>query len=264
MKGRITIVVLICLLSIAFQINVLSASTSQDRALGFIENVLPIDSTQWHIELKVEGNASDISRLDKYNISVMNDDKVLIYFLGSMVGTADGIDVNFVIRENRFIYGIIDIDNAPSYSTFGHPLEVANVTRFLAKYQTWSELDSTQMIEMLSNVNLAQNTSISLDNLTMTITSTDSTIKLSWMFSDSHKFEISFKNYFPTYFYDDRQIDYTPTPTPTSTPTPPPTDRNAPHLDPIYYLIPVSIIVTVVILSILRFRRHRKTRNFKQ
>ncbi len=37
-----------------------------------------------------------------------------------------------------------------------------------------------------------------------------------------------------------------------------PNDRNAPHLDLIYYLIPVSIVVAIVVLSLL-FRRHRKT-----
>ena len=45
---------------------------------------------------------------------------------------------------------------------------------------------------------------------------------------------------------------------PTSTSTLSPTDRNAPHLDPIYYLIPVSIIVGIVILSLLLYRKHRK------
>jgi len=47
--------------------------------------------------------------------------------------------------------------------------------------------------------------------------------------------------------------------TSSSTPNMP---RNAPHLDPIIYLIPVSVIVAIVIvLSILLFRRHRKTAN---
>jgi hypothetical protein len=49
--------------------------------------------------------------------------------------------------------------------------------------------------------------------------------------------------------------------TPTVTPYQPPIDRNAPHLDPIYYLIPVSIIVGIVILSLLLYRKHRKTIN---
>jgi hypothetical protein len=38
-------------------------------------------------------------------------------------------------------------------------------------------------------------------------------------------------------------------------------DRNAPHLDPINYVIPVSAIVAVVVLSVLLCRRHRKTAN---
>jgi hypothetical protein len=46
----------------------------------------------------------------------------------------------------------------------------------------------------------------------------------------------------------------------TSTPIfTPPTDRNPTHLDPIYYLIAVSIIFAIVILSLLLFTRHRKT-----
>ncbi len=46
--------------------------------------------------------------------------------------------------------------------------------------------------------------------------------------------------------------------TPTLSPS---TDRNAPLLEPIYYLLPVSVIVAVIIvLSILLYRWHRKNR----
>ena len=54
------------------------------------------------------------------------------------------------------------------------------------------------------------------------------------------------------------------TPIPTSTLTLPPEDRNAPHLDPIFYVIPVSLIVAVILLSVLLYRRTRKTSNLKQ
>ena len=56
-------------------------------------------------------------------------------------------------------------------------------------------------------------------------------------------------------------ISSTATPTPTSTPTLPPENSNPPHLDPIYYLIPISIIGAIVIFSLLLFKRHRKTAN---
>jgi hypothetical protein len=53
-------------------------------------------------------------------------------------------------------------------------------------------------------------------------------------------------------------IVLSPTTTPTSYQTPD-IPRNPPHLDPIYYLIPVSVILAIVIVVILLYRRHRKT-----
>jgi hypothetical protein len=58
-------------------------------------------------------------------------------------------------------------------------------------------------------------------------------------------------------------ITISPTPAPTSTSTPD-LPRNPPHIDPIVYLIPVSIIAAIVVLSVLLYRRHRKTANLKQ
>ena len=50
---------------------------------------------------------------------------------------------------------------------------------------------------------------------------------------------------------------------PTSTPTLSP--RNPPHLDPTYYLIPVSVIGAIfIVLSVLLFRRHQKTANLSK
>jgi len=50
-----------------------------------------------------------------------------------------------------------------------------------------------------------------------------------------------------------------PTPTPTLSP------RNPPHLDPTYYLIPVSVIVAIfIVLSVLIFRRQRKPTNLNK
>ncbi len=199
-----------------------SASPSeQDRALAFIENVLPIDSTQWRIELKVDGNETNTEvrqRLDINNVSVSNSDNVLIYFLGSMVGTADSLEVIMVIRENNFYQGVVNIDDAPSYNSFGHQLEVANITNFLANYQNWSRLDSTKMIETLLNVDIAQNTSISSGNLTMSINHTNASTAISWVSQDSRTFSVSFQNNFPISFYDERQI---PSTMPTATPSVP-------------------------------------------
>ena len=223
-----------------------SMSSSQDRALAFIENVLPINSAQWRIELKVDGNATDKQiheRLDMNNISVSNSCEVLIYFLGSMVGTSDSLEVILIIRENNFYQGIVNIDNAPSYNRFGGQIEVANITNFLANYQSWSGFDSTKMIETLSNVEIAQNTSISSENLKMSINHTNASTVVHWVFQDSGRFNVSFENNFPVSFYDERQIS-----------------SNIPTLTP---TVPELSLLTVIPLVVLMFSiagllRHRK------
>ena len=229
-----------------------ASSSEQNSALVFIENVLPIDSTQWHIELKVDGNATDTQvrqRLDINNIYVSNSDNVLIYFLGSMVGTADSLEVILVIRENNFYQGVVNIDDAPSYNSFGHQLEVANITNFLANYQGWSGSDSTKMIETLSNVDIAQNASISSGNLTMSINRTDASTAIHWVFQDSRIFDVSFQNNFPVSFYDERQIhSIIPTPTPTTTQHPTNnTGAELPQTEP----SPTTIIVAVAFVIAL-------------
>jgi hypothetical protein len=60
----------------------------------------------------------------------------------------------------------------------------------------------------------------------------------------------------------DSSISPSPTPTQTSNPTPttaylPPNDRNAPHLEPTFYLLPVSVIVAIIVIAIIIYRRGR-------
>jgi hypothetical protein len=50
----------------------------------------------------------------------------------------------------------------------------------------------------------------------------------------------------------------TPTPTVNITTTPYiPANRNAPHLDPIFYLLPISIILAIIILAIAIYRKRK-------
>lgn len=52
---------------------------------------------------------------------------------------------------------------------------------------------------------------------------------------------------------------------PNSTPTPfPPTDRNAPHLELTDYLLPISIALAIIIVSVLLYRRHQKNTNSRK
>lgn len=72
------------------------------------------------------------------------------------------------------------------------------------------------------------------------------------------------------YFVDLNNFDNYPLVSPVdiyavSNPTPfPPTDRNAPHLELTDYLLPISIALAIIIVSVLLYRRHQKTTNSRE
>ena len=270
-KTAVSLMLVLIFLSAMFLVVVSASTTTQDRALAFIENILPIDSNKWHIELKVDSVASllrdvplllllsDIQareHLDMNNIYAAENDRVLIYFLGSMVGTADSIEVIFIIRDSTFLQGAMNIDNSPTYrQTYRQiitPINHDNVTNFLAKYQNWSGLDSTKMIEMLSDISLAENNSISSNDISMTIhTSASNDItELSWAFvngSDNRKFTITFQKDFPIAFRDERQISPFNSPiTPTSSPTS--NDIGTVILAAVVIIVAIVILITLALV----------------
>ncbi len=227
----------------------LASFTTQNRASAFIEEVLPINSSQWHVELKVDAKATDMSaqdRLAMQGISTRADDDVLIYFLGSMVGTADSLEVIFIIRDNNFIQGIINADNAPSLSTFNHPLETANITNFLTNYRKWSGLDSSKMSEILPNIDIARNSSFYFNDFSLIIQHSSELTELSWSSpngSELGNFQLTFKNDFLISFKDGRHgspLDLT---TPTQTGSSPSPNDSA--------IIAPTVAVIVIIMVIL-------------
>ncbi len=253
--------------AVSFTVANNSVGAIREKAQAFIEDVLPIDSAKWHIELKIDGNAIDArEHLEANNVSVSGSDRVLVYFLGSMVGTADSLDVVFVIRDNIFIQGVMNIDNSPSYrQTYSQsvtPLSTDNVTSFLSNYQDWSGLDSTEMAMMLSNVDITQNTSETSGNLTMTIHHTDdsyNTTELLWMYhtgGNDVKFRVTFQKDFPVGFTDERQLSLSAA-TPASTPT-----SNAPESAPnstlTLAIAAASLAVAIISLSIYLKSRSNK------
>jgi hypothetical protein len=236
----------------------------RQNAQAFIETVLPIDSAKWHIELKIDGNATDArEQLEANNVSVSDGDRVLVYFMGSMVGTADSLEIIFVVRDNVFVQSIFNIDNSPTYRRtyrqYVTSISADNVTDFLTNYQEWSRLDSTQMAMMLSNVDIMQNTSKTSGNLTMTIHHTDDsydTTELLWMYpagGNTVTFGVTFQKDFPVSFIDERQLPLSaliPTPNPTS-------NASEPAVNTVFVFAIAGGTLAVVIISLAIYLRHR-------
>ena len=238
-----------------------ASSSTQDRAVAFIENVLPIDSSKFFIELKSDSVPDKPVFFRNQNISFGgNGDQVLIYFLASRMGTIDWLDVFLAVRNNIVYQFAVDLYTGPNV---GQSSLNEAATIFLTRYQNYSGLDSTEMINLLSNVDLTQNASIPLGNLTMAINRTDTSTEVRWVFPDSRAFYVSFQNNFPVSFYDERQIlSSTSTPTPTIMQYP--TITNGPELSqtepfPTSFVAAVSVItVVVMVASLLVYQKKHK------
>jgi hypothetical protein len=225
-NGKIFFILLLGLLMILGQICVVHADslTVQNRALEFIENVLPINSDKFGIKLMIDGYAADIpEELDTHNLSFDSEDKVLIYYMGSRVGTMDTLNVIFAVRNNTIYKCAVDLNTGPN---IGQSSLKEAATIFLTRYQTYSGLNTTAMANMLSS-DLTHDATVTSGNLTMTIQHTGAsgdTTEFRWIYPCKNgyvAFNVSFFNNFPVSFsHETPTIDEIPsTPTPIPTPT---------------------------------------------
>ena len=224
-----------------------ASSTAQDRAVAFIENVLPIDSSKFFIELKSDSVPDKPVFFTNPNISFGgNGDQVLVYSLASKMGTMDWLTVILGVRNN-IVYQCA-VDDLATGPNVGQSSLNEAATIFLTRYHNYSGLDSTEMINMLANIDFTQNASITSGNLTMTINRTDASTAFNWVFQDSRRFDVSFQNNFPVSFYDERQI-------PSTTPKPTPT---VPELQS--WTIPLLLSLMLVSAGLLVYhKKHKKT-----
>ena len=146
-------------------------SISEQKGLGFIENVLPIDSSQYNITLSNQV----VPKLPDIGLYTHNDvnHEILVYSLES----EDSImDIIFTLNDG-VIY-LCQADNQKGVVIADQPYtNTAEVAKsFLEKYQAYSNLDSTEMIATLTNVDPIENASITSGTLKLTVTHKDLTV----------------------------------------------------------------------------------------
>jgi hypothetical protein len=147
-----------------------SISTAQEKALAFIENVLPIDSSQYNITLS-NHVFPELPDIGLYTHNDVNQE-ILIYSLESKDSI---LDVTFTLNDG-VIY-MCQADNQKGVVIADQPYTntADAATSFLEKYQAYSKLDSTEMVALLTNVDPTENTTLTSENLKLTVTHKDLT-----------------------------------------------------------------------------------------
>ena len=133
------------------------ASTGQDKALAFIENVLPIDSSQYNVTFKPPFPSTPILDnrflIETYSLESKDSSLTFIcdFYEGVLYQCQFGVDEGSIIADQSYAN---TADAAKS---------------FLEKYQAYSNLDSTEMIAMLANVDPTKNPTITSENLKLIV-----------------------------------------------------------------------------------------------
>lgn len=177
-------------------------SSAQDQALALIENVFPIDLSQYNITLTQSNNMS---------VWTISAQEILTYTLESEESV---FDINFNFENNIFTFCFVGIQKGSILSdrTYASLTEAAKV--FLDKYQKYKGENLATMKRMLNYADETKNMTLISGNLTLTIKSLntefgDST-SFSWVYkingADYTKLAINFRNGVFDGLYDNRDL----------------------------------------------------------
>jgi hypothetical protein len=138
-------------------------STYQQKSLVFIENVLPIDSSQYNVTFKPPHPSKPIldDRFLDETYSLESEDSSLTLICNFYEG----------VLYSCMLYG--DEGSVIADHQYANTADAAN--NFLEKYQAYSELDSTEMLTTLTDVDPTENRIITSGNLKLTVTHKDLT-----------------------------------------------------------------------------------------
>ncbi|MFA5365242.1 MAG: hypothetical protein WC325_08695 [Candidatus Bathyarchaeia archaeon] len=134
-------------------------TAAQNQAMEFIENVLPVDLSKYNITFLHE------STLELGSRKIDN----LRYLLDSKEST---FEVDFSIQNNVVLSCHVTEKNGSVISDKKYLNLIDAVTSFLETYQTYTKIDSTNLIDMLGKVDVTKNSSITVGDTKLTISNT--------------------------------------------------------------------------------------------
>lgn len=173
MKQVEKLVCVVFLIALFTQLGIISTAQSaftesEEKAVAFIKNVLPIDSSQYNMTLRNYG-VPKLPDIGYYKQSYV-EQEILTYSLESKDST---LDVICTFSNNVLIICSMYPVKGSVINDRQYPDLLDAVKGFLEKYQAYSKMDSTEMISMLSNVDPAKNATITSGTLKLTVTHQD-------------------------------------------------------------------------------------------
>lgn len=172
-------------------------SDTQEQAIAFIENALPVDISRYNMTLT---KYSKLSLKDIAQFTLESDESMLV--------------VSCYIKNNVLSSCYVETKKGQAISDRSYANLTDAAKGFLEKYQTYTKIDSANMIDMLDNVDATKNSSRTIGNTNFTISNIDvfgvETTLFTWAYTvngaEYTKLEVGFQNGIFSSLYDTRGV----------------------------------------------------------
>jgi hypothetical protein len=131
-------------------------SVSQKKGLVFIENVLPLDISKYNVTFKPQFAPPPLNATELIETYSLESDE-------------STLDVICSFENNVLRICMIDVKKGSVISDQPYASIIDEATRFLMKYENYTHIYSTEMRNMLFNLDLTKNTTVTSGNLKLTV-----------------------------------------------------------------------------------------------
>ena len=161
------LVLLIVISLAAFSVPVTAqTTTAQEKAMYFMETMLPIDLSKYTITLKNENTMDGIPALSDTVSAINRKVTQLLYQLNS---ENSELTVNFIIENGKIVLCSVSTIKGQVIPDKQYLSQRDAVKAFLENYQTYIDSDSSSLIAMLNNADIAKNSTTFIENTKFTI-----------------------------------------------------------------------------------------------
>jgi hypothetical protein len=177
-KSLIILAFLALLAASTISIAQCSVTNAESRGLAFIQAVLPFDSSQYDTTLK-SYNVMDTpsTNLDSSSLGVganlTQNNAGAEFITYNLKSKQSSIDIICELKDSDLISCFAYANGASPITNAIYSNTVDSAKDLLVKYQAYSGRDSSEMINMLSNIQSVNNNTLVRGNLNLTITHKD-------------------------------------------------------------------------------------------
>lgn len=154
------VLVIILASFVAFPVACEEQTPAQNQTMVFIENVLPVDLSKYNITFITQSTLE----LGTRTIDTVR------YLLDSEEST---IKVSCNIQDGGLLYCQVTEKNGSVITDKQYLNLIDAVTTFLERYQTYTKIDSTNLVAMLDEVDITKNSTTTIDNIKLTISTSN-------------------------------------------------------------------------------------------